>query len=50
MTKGFFMANYELSSKVAHLRNISSKFVDYRGKESEVPFDNIEMILRAMGY
>ncbi|WP_411746729.1 4-alpha-glucanotransferase [Reinekea sp.] len=44
------MANYELSSKVAHLRNISSKFVDYRGKESEVPFDNIEMILRAMGY
>lgn len=44
------MANYELSSKVAHLRNISNRFVDYRGNEAEVAFENIEMILRAMGY
>ncbi len=44
------MANYELTSKVAHLRKISNSFVDYRGNEAEVPFENIELILKAMGY
>lgn len=44
------MANYELTSKVAHLRNVSRSFVDYRGVEAEVPYENIELILRAMGY
>ena len=44
------MANYELTSKVAHLRKISNSFVDYRGNEAEVPFENIELILQAMGY
>lgn len=44
------MANYELSSKVAHLRKISRSFIDYLGNEAEVPFQNIELILRAMGY
>ncbi len=44
------MANYELTSKVAHLRKISRSFVDYRGVEAEVPFENIELILKAMGY
>lgn len=44
------MANYELTSKVAHLRKISRSFVDFKGDEAEVPFENIELILRAMGY
>ena len=44
------MANYELTSKVAHLRKISNSFVDYKGNEADVPFENIELILRAMGY
>ncbi|WP_320822121.1 4-alpha-glucanotransferase [Reinekea sp.] len=44
------MANYELVSKIAHLRKISTSFVDYQGKEAAVPFDNIELILSAMGY
>ena len=44
------MANYELSSKVAHLRHVSNKFVDYLGNEADVAFENIELILRAMGY
>jgi len=44
------MANYELTSKVAHLRKLSSSFVDFRGDEAEVPFENIELILEAMGY
>lgn len=44
------MANYELSSKVAHLRGISRSFINYQGNEAEVPFENIELILQAMGY
>lgn len=44
------MANYELASKIAHLRNISSSFVDFKGNEADVAFENIELILRAMGY
>lgn len=44
------MANYELTSKVAHLRKISRSFVDFKGDAAEVPFENIELILRAMGY
>lgn len=44
------MANYELSSKVAHLRKISRSFIDYLGNEAEVPFENIALILQAMGY
>ena len=44
------MANYELASKIAHLRKISTSFVDYQGNEAQVPFENIELILSAMGY
>ena len=43
------MANYELASKIAHLRKISTSFVDYQGNEAQVPFENIELILSAMG-
>ncbi|MEX2321111.1 MAG: 4-alpha-glucanotransferase, partial [Saccharospirillum sp.] len=44
------MANSELVSKLAHLRNISSTFQDYRGAATEVDVANIERILAAMGY
>lgn len=44
------MANSELVSKLAHLRNISSTFQDYRGVVTEVDVANIERILSAMGY
>lgn len=44
------MANSELVSKLAHLRNISSTFQDYRGVVTEVDAANIERILSAMGY
>ncbi|WP_028670385.1 4-alpha-glucanotransferase [Saccharospirillum impatiens] len=44
------MANSELVSKLAHLRNISSTFQDYRGAKTQVEAANIERILSAMGY
>lgn len=44
------MAQWELATKIAHLRNISSRFIDYRGNEVDVPPDNIALILQAMGY
>lgn len=44
------MANYELVSKVAHLRSISRNYVDFRGQHSEVPIENLSEIVRAMGY
>lgn len=44
------MANSELVSKLAHLRNISSTFQDYRGAATQVDAANIERILSAMGY
>jgi len=44
------MAQWELAAKIAHLRNISSRFIDYRGNEVDVPPDNIALILQAMGY
>lgn len=44
------MANSELVCKLAHLRNISSTFQDYRGATTAVDVANIERILAAMGY
>lgn len=50
MATGVSMTNGELVSKLAHLRNISSTFQDYRGVTTEVDAANIERILAAMGY
>ncbi len=44
------MVNHELVSKIAHLRHISSSFVDFRGQHSEVSIENIALIVKAMGY
>jgi 4-alpha-glucanotransferase len=44
------MANQELVSKIAHLRNVSNQFLDFQGRETNVPFENIERIVSAMGY
>jgi 4-alpha-glucanotransferase len=44
------MSNSQLINKLAHLRNISPTFVDYRGTQTQVAESNIEQILAAMGY
>lgn len=44
------MGQRELAAKIAHLRNISPSFIDYMGRETEVPEENIALILEAMGY
>lgn len=44
------MANTELVSKLAHLRNISASFQDFRGLDTQVDAANLERILAAMGY
>lgn len=44
------MANYELITKVASLRKLSNRFVDFRGVDSEIPIENASLILNAMGY
>ncbi len=44
------MAQWEVAAKIAHLRNISSRFVDFQGREVDVPRENIALILEAMGY
>lgn len=44
------MANSELVSKVAHLRKVSTQYVNYLGECADVPQENIEMILRTMAY
>lgn len=44
------MANRELVSKIAHLRNVSDQFLDFQGRETNVPIENIESLLRAMSY
>ena len=50
MATGVSMTTGELVSKLAHLRNISSTFQDYRGVATQVDAANIERILAAMGY
>lgn len=44
------MAQREFAAKIAHLRKLSSRFVDYLGRETEVAEDNLHLILQAMGY
>jgi hypothetical protein len=44
------MTRNELVAKIAHLRNISPNFLDYKNNFVSVPIENIEMILGAMGY
>lgn len=44
------MAQREFAAKIAHLRNLSSRFVDYLGRETEVAEENLHLILEAMGY
>ncbi|MHA7878946.1 MAG: 4-alpha-glucanotransferase [Saccharospirillum sp.] len=44
------MTQREFAAKIAHLRNLSPRFVDYLGRETEVAEENIHLILKAMGY
>lgn len=44
------MVNHELVTKIAHLRSVSRRYIDFRGYDSEVPVENISAIVEAMGY